>query len=106
MAPDDIGWLEWAFKSVVGVTIALLGYFGLGLKNDIEGVRSGVQGLSDSQNKSALALAAYMLEVERTFAKETSVQSSLSRLHDRLDEVSDDIKTLIGAVGQQHGSGH
>ena len=95
MSTDDT-WLDWAFKSLVGLLFIIGGYLGQGVKSD-------VRELQQDQAKSSLALAAYMLEVERTFAKDTSVQASLGRIHDRLDEVSDDIKTLIGAVGQQQG---
>jgi CII-binding regulator of phage lambda lysogenization HflD len=106
MAPDDAGWIEWAFKSLVAFVVAMLAYFGQDMKKDIEGVKSEVRVLHDAQDQSALALAKYMLDVERTFAKDASVQSSLGRIHDRLDEMSNDIKTLIGAVGQRHGVGH
>ena len=40
-------------------------------------------------------LAATKLDNEKRFAKEETMQMSLSRLHDRLDEVGRDIKTLV-----------
>jgi hypothetical protein len=91
MTPDDT-WLDWAFKSLVGLLFIIGGYLGQGVKSD-------VRELQKNQAQADLALAAYKLEVERTFAKDTSVQTSLARIHDRMDEIGDDIKKLIGAVG-------
>jgi len=56
----------------------------------------------------ATNLAAYQLDSEKRFAKEESVQASLARLHERIDETAtkadvrelrDDIKVLIGKTG-------
>jgi hypothetical protein len=56
----------------------------------------------------ATSLAAYQLDSEKRFAKEDSVQASLARIHNRLDdtatskdvrELRDDIKVLIGKTG-------
>jgi hypothetical protein len=99
MAPDDTGWLEWAFKGLVGAFFVVGGYLGKGVTDD-------VRELQKDHYQSELALAAYKLEVERSFAKEVSVQASLGRIHDRMDEIGDDIKKLIGAVGQQQGGLH
>lgn len=56
-------------------------------------------------------IANFKLDVATNYAKESTVQASLSRIHDRIDEgqkrneenfddLRDDIKTLIGKVGK------
>jgi len=83
----DDGLFDWFFK------IMVTGMIGVGAwlwKNLVHDVRD----LEKDQMQ-------FRLESEKTYAKDTSVQNSLSRIHDRLDDVSTDIKTLIRSVAEK-----
>jgi len=79
--------MEWAFKCIVGGILAVGAWLWKGLVND-------VRSLEKDQS-------AFKLEVEKTFAKEVNVQATMARVHDRLDDISDDIKSLIRAVAEK-----
>lgn len=83
----DDGIFEGLFKVGVGGLLTLGGWLWKNLVND-------VRTLEKDQS-------AFKLEAERTFAKENTMQATLSRLHDRIDDVSADIKTLIKAVAEK-----
>lgn len=61
--------------------------------------------LEEETDSNRTDLLEYKLDAEKYFAKDTTVQASLSRVHDRLDEIGDDIKTLI-AQGARNEHNH
>ncbi len=75
---------EWGFKAM------MTGLVAVGFKSN-----------SDAHKKAEAAeksLAEHKLEVAEKYAKTDSVQKSFERLDDRIDEVSQDIKTLLQRV--------
>jgi archaellum component FlaC len=48
-------------------------------------------------------LSAFQLDAERRFAKEEAVNNSLGRVHDRMDDIGKDIKTILTKLGDSHG---
>lgn len=65
------------------------------------GHRDEIKDIKEKQRKSEIDLLQYKIDSEKTFSKEATMQLTLSRLHDRLDEVSTDIKSLIKAVAEK-----
>lgn len=75
---------EWGFKAMTTAMAA----FG------IRGIISAHKKAEDNKD----ALNTFKLEASNTFAKETSVQASLGRIHDRIDGMADDIKAILGKL--------
>lgn len=75
---------EIAATGVMGV----IGYF----------VRSHdrrIERIEDTNIKTQTDLSNHKLDSEKRFAKEETLQSSLSRIHDRLDRLPDDIIKIV-----------
>lgn len=81
---DNPTTIEWAFKSLVVGVAAAGGWMWKRLAGDIR----------DNEKK----LREHELYSERSFAKDVNVQNSLSRIHDRMDVISDDIKQILGKL--------
>lgn len=79
-------------KWVGGITIAAGGWIGRGMHADIKK-------LKDDAGKCELRIQEFRTHVSENYAKDASVQASLSRIHDRLDEMGNelgrDIKTIL-----------
>lgn len=89
-------WFQW----LLGIVVALLSWIGRGVKGDVETLKK-----SDADCK--LDLANFKTEVAHNYANKaamttelagirTDAKESANRIHDRIDEVSTDIKTLLG----------
>lgn len=50
---------------------------------------------TDLHAKCSLELSQFKTEVANNYAKEATMQSSLERIHDRIDDVAKDIKQLL-----------
>jgi hypothetical protein len=85
MAEDPL--LEWVFKGIVGTVITIFGWFYRSVSEDLKA-------LQKEHND-------FKLDVVNTYAKESSVQMSLGRIHDRLDSISEDIKALIKYIAEK-----
>lgn len=79
----DDGLIEWGFKSIVGGILVVGAWLWRGLVGNVRQIER-------DQIK-------FQLEIEKDFVRE----SSISRFHDRLDIIEEDIKTLIQAVGRK-----
>jgi len=77
---------EWGFKAMTTAFAA----FG------IKGIMSAHKKAEDNKD----GLAAFKLEASEKFAKEVNMQSSLGRLHDRMDDIQQDIKAILQRVKQ------
>lgn len=82
MTVDD-GFFEWGFKAIIAGVLAMGAYMWRNLVGDVRTIE---------RNQ-----ARFELDVEKTFVRETTV----SRLHDRLDGIETDIKTLIKSVAEK-----
>lgn len=71
-----------AITGVIGAVTTVFGYFGMRLIKQVD--------LNTSD------LSAHRIDDANKFATRADVMDSLGRLHDRIDTVSEDIKTLIG----------
>lgn len=54
--------------------------------------------IEDHANNVADDLASYKLDSEKRFAKEETTQFSLGRIHDRMDDIADDIKEILSKL--------
>jgi hypothetical protein len=101
--PDIVGW-SWkiGFLSALG----LLRFF---TKREINKVDEGfrdmktrVANAEEKNHANELNLSNFKTHVSETYAKEATMQQSLARIHDRMDEgfteLREDIKNLIGKV--------
>lgn len=96
---EDQGFLNWLVTTIIGSG----GLFICWLMNrSITRLDTDISTHSDRLNEHdekhqtcSLELANFKTEVANNYAKDASVQSSLGRIHDRIDEVSKDIKTLL-----------
>lgn len=88
---DETGFLEWAFKGLVGVVVGTVVYMTKSLHSDIEK-------LKERQSSQGNDLRDHKLDSEKRYAKEDTLQHTLARMHERIDRVYegiDDIKTLL-----------
>lgn len=85
---EELGWFEWAFKGLVGI----IGGLGWWLWNNLV---KDVKAMQDKVTATDKALSNHELYSEKSFASKVEVQSSLVRVYDKLDEMGNDIKTLI-----------
>lgn len=74
---------------LIGIAMTLITFFTRRTIATLDGVK-------DQTIQTQLDLEKYKNEVANTYAKETS----LSRIHDRIDDVAEDIKTLLREVGK------
>lgn len=79
---------DWLIKGVMGGLMAIIAFFTKQVVND-------VNRLKEMQQSDKLDLANYKTEVANNYATQNSVQQSLSRIHDRIDDMSGDIKKLL-----------
>lgn len=89
------GILELIFKPLVTGFMALCGIvFGIGASmwRDIK-VR--VDNHDDVLHKHETENLNFRLDAEKRYAKEETMQTSLGRLHDRIDGIGSDIKTIL-----------
>jgi hypothetical protein len=75
--PNDPDFFEWSFKGLVTLMLTAGGWF----------VATLTKSVSDTRED----LADHKLHVSENYAK----TDSLERIHDRIDEVASDIKTLL-----------
>ncbi len=90
-------------KSGLAVAMAIIGFF---TKRTMDDLKENIT----KTNNIELDHANYKTHVSENYAKDATVQSSLTRIHDRIDEVGstvergmkdirDDIKKIIGKTG-------
>lgn len=87
--PIEETMIRSAFEVIGAIAVAVLGYF-------IKGHDDKLKKIEDDGEKNVTELYNFRLEAEKRFAKEETLQASLSRIHDRIDDMGKDIKTLIG----------
>lgn len=87
------------FGYFLGISIMIIGFFTKRTVEDVDDLRLRT-------HKNELDLANYKTEAATTFAKDQTIQSSLSRIHERIDEgnqlnenklkeIRDDVKSLL-----------
>ena len=80
MATDELSIIEWIFKGLVSICLSVGGWMWVMLIRKV--------------NQTSQELNDHKVEVAKTYAQ----QSSLERIHDRIDAAQkgiDDIKTLL-----------
>lgn len=99
LQPNVIGWV------VGGISTTIAGVMGFLMKRTVTRLDDDLDAHEERLNEHdrqhtscSLELANFKTEVANNYAKDATVQQSLSRIHDRIDEVSSDIKKLIGMV--------
>lgn len=92
------GWIEYGFKGLITI-VCMLGAFLW--KTVVDDMKALQKQQDESYQRLFGDLAAHKLDAEKRFAKEETMQASLGRIHDRIDEIGSDIKVLIGRVGSK-----
>lgn len=86
---DSIKYIWGAF---VTITLPLIGFFTTRTLGELDGVKK-------KTDSNELELERYKTHVSDNYAKDASVQTSLARIHDRMDsgfgKIEEDIKILI-----------
>lgn len=88
---DDPSVIDWLFKAFATACMGIIAFFTKRVVND-------VAELQRNSAKCEVDLANYKTHVSDNYAKETTMQQSLSRIHDRIDDMATDIKTIISKV--------
>lgn len=83
------------FTYLGGAVMAALGFH---LKRAQHQTDANVETAIKKGNENALELEKYKTHVSEVYAKDATMQQSLARLHERIDDISVDIKTLIREV--------
>lgn len=101
MEPDQTAFIEWlpriliwAFNALMVIILSIGAWLWRSLVGE-------VKQLGKRQTDLELNVISNKLEASNLYAKEINVQQTLARLHDRLDDVSKDIKELIRAVAEK-----
>jgi hypothetical protein len=92
---EEIWLLRYGLEALGAFLVTLGGWI-------VRGHSRRMERLEAHQQKSTLDLEAhkidserYKLEAEQRFAKDIMVQATLSRLHDRIDDISTDVKAIL-----------
>lgn len=97
MIVDDASTLKYLWETLLTIALAIIGWFS---KRTVETLDK----VEEATNNNTLDLAKYKTEVAMLYAKEASVQESLGRVHDRIDDIyhlSDEIKNILIHKNQQ-----
>lgn len=68
---------------------------------DIERLGGDVKALQKSDSDCKLDLANFKTEVAKEYAKDTTMQQSLARIHEKIEKLAD--KTMVEALGDEIG---
>lgn len=79
---DDLNSVHAGLTGIIGCFTAVMGFFGVRLIKQV-----------DSNSKE---IAEHRIEDAGKYATNQDVKESLGRIHDRIDTVSEDVKTLLG----------
>lgn len=82
----EASFFEWGFKGIVGLLLAVGAWCWKSLIGDVK--------LLERDQTD------FKLHVLETYAKDSTLQSTLERLHGRIDIISADVKTLIKSVAE------
>ena len=100
---ENADWFEWGFRSLMGVVGGAGVYLWSGLVAEVKDLRKqhevSMSALQEQMNDNKTRLLEHKLVAEQTYAGKSEMQASLGRVHDRLDEMGQDIKTILGKVG-------
>lgn len=88
MIEDEHNAFYWLIQGLLAALLAIVGFF-------TKGVIEDVNKMKESDAKCALDLANFKTDVANNYVKE----STLSRIHDRIDTMQDDIKQILQKVG-------
>jgi len=89
------GFIKWASFCVATVFMSIVGWGIKVLSGNIKHNEEEIQRVEKSVFKVEKSLDSYKIEAANTFAKEESMQASLARVHDRIDDVSSDTKEIL-----------
>jgi hypothetical protein len=78
---DDVGFVSWFFKTITAIVLAIGGFF--------------MRGLSMKIDKQEQDLHDHKLHVSDHYVKASDAKDSFNRVHNRLDDIANDLKTLI-----------
>lgn len=101
---DEIytGLTNWLITSVIGMGTIIIGWLMnraiVRLDNDLDAHEGRLNDHDKQHTTCSLDLERFKTDVANNYAKEVTMQNSLARIHDRIDEVSTDIKTILGKV--------
>lgn len=81
----------WLFKGTVGIILAIGAFI---MKN----LHSELVKLRDKQGQLDMDLSAHKLEAEKRYAKEETLQSSLARVHERIDSMDVRVNSKLDKI--------
>lgn len=84
--------LLWRALEAVGALLLAIGGWIMSI------LHSDVKSLKESQGACEIELQKFKTDVANTYAKEATMQQSLGRIHDRIDDVANDIKQILQRV--------
>jgi hypothetical protein len=91
---EEHGLIDWLTKGLMATLMAIIAFF-------TKQVVADVSKLKEQHKDCQIDLANFKTQVANEYAKETTVQQSLTRIHDRIDyltTVAVDIKNFLGKV--------
>lgn len=99
---NEESWAVQALTWFIGFGAAAIGYLMNRSINRLDMDLSKHGDRLDDHDKQhthcTLELSQFKTEVATNYAKDITVQQSLARIHDRIDDVASDIKTILGKV--------
>jgi predicted nuclease with TOPRIM domain len=76
------------FSAFAALCVAVIGFFTRRVVQDVEG-------LKQERHECKLELEKFKTEVARDYSKDVNVQSSLNRIHDRIDRLPQEIASMM-----------
>ena len=90
MTEEDM--VQYMLTAFVTLCVAIIGFFTRRIVLDVERLKAGSQ-------QCEVNRANFRAEVAKDYARDVNVQSSLSRIHQRLDRLPQEIIEILNARG-------
>jgi septal ring factor EnvC (AmiA/AmiB activator) len=88
--------LMQVWNAIITLGGIIVAYVVRNIQKDIGAAQKKADDAHEKASGNELAIANHKTHVSENYCDKASMQSTLSRLHDRIDDMSKDIKTLIG----------
>ena len=88
---DSLFTLWGTLISIAGTIVAFI----------VKGIKNDIKDAKDQAVQCELEVARHRLHVSENYCDKVTMQSTLERLHNRMDDVADDIKKILSTVGNR-----
>lgn len=88
---DSLFTLWGTLISIAGTIVAFI----------VKGIKSDIKEANEKAAQCELEVARHRLHVSENYCDKTSMQHTLERIHNRMDDMADDVKKILSSVGNK-----